>query len=111
MRLGFWNRLALVAWVLASVGGGTYQVLSDNNKTYKALSSGYQTCMKMASEGDGSVTGDFCYDSWLKNMHTWGVDDWALFVGVYALGFAVVYLIIWAAVATSKWVWRGRTQK
>lgn len=109
MRLGFWNRLALVVWVIASISSGTYHVLSSNNKTYKALSAGYELCMKMSGTGDGSITGEYCYDNWLKNMHTLGVDDWAAFVGLYALVFAVVYLALWAAVSTGKWIWRGRS--
>lgn len=110
MKLGFWNRLALVAGVLLSVGGASYTVLEHNNSRYKALSSGYDTCVSGVGKPGSDLTLQFCYDSWLAHMNTMGWDAWLQFIGVYAAAYVALYLVIWCFVWVTKWVWRGRKE-
>lgn len=111
-RLGMWNRLALVATVLFSFGWATWTVVSSNAAISESHHAGYQRCVDAAysPRSDGTLNVNECAKIWLEENDSayQGWESWWIGVGAGFLLCAVIYLITWAAVATAKWIWRGR---
>lgn len=106
MRLGFWNRLALVLGIVASVGGSTALWLHFNREEGEQQSEGYARCIKAITDWD------LCDKIW--NARKWpyyGWSEWLFGLAALAVASLFLYLMTWAIVATAKWVWRGRPQK
>ena len=110
-RLGMWNRLAIVAIILASLIAPSWIVLAERAEILDRNSTGYEACMKGAFDpkGNGTLSPEFCSQNWFGD-HQWypGWTEWWQLVGAVFALCIFAYLLLWAAVATSKWVWRGR---
>lgn len=109
MKLGFWNRLAIVAGVIFTITAPTWLILSQNYEMSKARMAGYKTCTAAVGTGDGSITWDFCRASWLDGEYRLGWTEWWQAVLATAAIALVVYGLIAGIVFTAKWVWRGRS--
>lgn len=104
MKIGFWNRLAIVAAVVATVGGSTWFVLSERARAWTDQLDGYKACLKRG----GPVEGD-CFNIWLNDPKVyWGWREWFEGLVIFAVLSLALYLAIWACVVTAKWVWQGR---
>lgn len=113
MKLGFWNRLAIVASGIACVTGATYFVLDQNSKMATSHQIGYDACIKSVTSTPGWNSEGFktCNDIWLNEARSptpWlGWNDWWQAMGVIALACGILYLFLWAFAEIGKWVWRG----
>lgn len=111
MRIGFWNRLALVAIALACLIVPTWITLAERNRIITVNSDGYGACMKAAfsQSADGTLSPQVCTETWFRDDQWYpGWIEWWQAVGAILLVCIVIYLLLWAAVGTVKWVWRGR---
>lgn len=108
MKLGFWNRLALVAGVLGAFAWPTWWILSSNANHAEAMGSAFERCINAAKTiGDDKV----CREIWLDSERGYlGWSQWGVGVLVAGLALIALYLIIWLVVWAAKWIWRGRQQ-
>lgn len=110
MRLGFWNRLAVVLGAVWTIAFPTWWIVSTNARHSEIMGSGYRTCLDAAIQrGDGNGE-PICFDTWLAP--TTGYIKWAAWPEAAmwsALAAVAVYLVIWGVVAVVRWVWRGRS--
>lgn len=117
MKLGFWNRLAIVAsgitLLVAPIAVGIYQ----NKALQEQRQVNYDLCMKIANDlwgdGDAKVHGDALQSCWNTHFpkHDTGPsawDEWRVAFMATAFVCLVIYLMIWSVYAVSRWVWRGR---
>lgn len=103
MKLGFWNRLALVASVLTTLGVPTYWVIDAANSSAEASELGFASCMKF-DNADYTE----CRDLWdYSTPAPWG--EWPEAALAVAVACAAGYALIWITVRTAKWIWRGRS--
>jgi hypothetical protein len=103
IKLGFWNRLALVLGGLLSVGGGSLFWLVSNRQQGEIHAKGYGDCIKAVTDWD------LCSKVW--NADPWpyyGWDFWAFSVFVLAVVSVFFYALAWVGVIVAKWIWRGR---
>lgn len=111
-RLGMWNRLAIVAATLFSLIFPTVNWFQQAEAIGKLQSTGYAACTRNTAYVpiDGKSQFAYCGDLWFKDMSAmrpgWG--DWWPEVVMCLVASAIVYLLIWTAVSTIKWIWRGR---
>lgn len=110
MRLGFWNRLALVAWVIGTLALPTWWVLSTNARHSEVMQSGYRKCLAAANESSNYESRELCWDLWVEGARLgfmgWGA--WWEGLGWAAIGLGILYAIIRLCVSVAKWVWQGR---
>ncbi len=113
-RLGMWNRLALVLTVLATVIVPAVVYEDYLSESYKNREVYYQMCRRTnAGTANGDMTAWLkrdaaCMDELTKPVTPPSANFYWELTYSTILGCVAVYLIIWAAVATAKWVWRGR---
>lgn len=117
MKLGFWNRLAIVATGLALLIAPVWY-WSELSRSLNASRQGlYELCMKDANidldaarYDEYSAKARKCLDERhpLNDPLEPGWSDW--WDGVVATAFVslIIYLLIWGISATVRWVWRGR---
>jgi hypothetical protein len=113
-RLGFWNRLAIVAVALTMVGLPIWAVVDTNADAAKFATSSYRICTEIAEQyptANPSKDAQNCMDQEIRQLHDMGA-TWGTYFT--ALGFTfvlccLVYGLLLAIVSTSKWVWRGRS--
>lgn len=110
MRLGFWNRLAVVAAVLFSLGGATWMILSANMESSQRNADGYSACIAGVSVPNSGLTVKSCGDIWFKSTNGLGWMEWFQAVGALALVAVIIYGIFWLSVWVVKWILRGRGQ-
>jgi len=110
MKIGFWNRLAVVAGALFTFITPTWLVLWQQTENSRIRGEGYQTCLRAAYEqrGSGYLNEDRCWETWMNVRSGPGWTEWWQTVGAMLLLVGVIYLIVLAIVQTCKWVWRGR---
>lgn len=109
MRLGFWNRLAVVAFVLGVVGGPTWYVFSVNSELAELQQARLDTCTAVAASKLDNKANEKCWDEFTRHPSRFlGRQEWFEAIPAAALSFAVIYAIIACAVQIAKWVWRGR---
>ena len=108
MKLGFWNRLAVVSAVLFTFLCATWMVLSTNKESSDRRAEGYSDCIKMVSESNADLTVAYCSEVWLEPPSVYGWNEWFQFLGIFALIAAILYAIILLAVWAVKWILRGR---
>lgn len=109
LRLGFWNRLAIVASSLGSIGGATWMVLSANNASSKAREDGYSFCMEGLSRPGTDLTPEYCGELWLGKPLPLGWTHWFETIGGLLLLSGAIYILIAATAWVARWVWRGRS--
>lgn len=105
VKLGFWNRLALVVGVLALFIIPTWDVVNSNSEMAEHRISGHATCLGFA---DSSAAIKHCDETFLTDLGDKGWGYWKIAFVNTAGGLAILYLLIWVIVATAKWIWRGR---
>lgn len=112
MRLGFWNRLAIVAFVFGSFALPTWYVLSGNMELSELQQSAHKSCVA-AAEQRGDVEGrDRCFDALMAGSDRfYGWSEWGNAIAPSMIGLAILYLLVAGIVQTCKWVGRGRVQK
>jgi len=114
MKLGFWNRLAFVASVLAMIVLPVWGVADTNGQAGDIAGLTYSTCLSLAEEKpttdqtlaeDRRCSDQFNHD-FAKFKATWGT----YFVGLLftVILCAVAYGVLWVVGLVAKWVWRGR---
>lgn len=110
MKLGIWNRLAIVLIALTSLILPTWLIVSSNVKFAKAHEEGYQACVARAMEpNDGTLTIEACREIWPVGGRTsYGMAQWWEAVGATLIACILLYGLLWVAVSVAKWVWRGR---
>lgn len=111
-RLGFWNRLAIIAGTVFTFALPTREVYRDHSEARRLSDMGYQACMKNQHyvSIDGKTQDDYCWSFWNEvvkpSTPTW--DDWWIMVFGCAVAALLAYGFLWIIVATAKWIWRGR---
>lgn len=110
MRLGLWNRLAVVATVLALIILPAWFILSANVDFAERHEQGYQECLRSAMRStDGTLTGSACREIWPAVVpYSYGWAQWGEMVIATFVMCVALYGLIWLTVWTIKWVWRGR---
>lgn len=111
MRIGLWNRLAIVATVLACIIAPIWIWLDIAFEIEASRQLWYETCTALADDqpvlADSMAAHARCRDQ-RSEPSSLGWDDWREFVGGTFVACIIIYLLIWAIAATVKWVWRGR---
>lgn len=110
MRLGIWNRLAIVAATLALAIFPTWFIISENIRFAETHEKEYQNCVALALKpNDGTLTLQVCREIWpIGGYPSYGWAQWIeMFIATFVFCI-LVYLIIWLMVWTARWVWRGR---
>lgn len=110
MKLGLWNRLAIVAGVLITLFAPTWLIITDRQKIIETHIGGYRNCVESIAIPGSGLTHDYCYETWLEYW-TPGWLEWFQAAGFAALFAALLYGLIWSIVWTAKWVWRGKNTK
>lgn len=113
MRLGFWNRLAIVASVLAILIAPTWFVVSENYKMTVAREQGYNTCLDQVYKPGSDLTRKQCEEIWepYQAGYRMGWGAWREAAFAVAAMSAVIYALIWLAAWITRWVLRGRVDK
>lgn len=123
MRLGFWNRLAIVAGGLLLLIVPTYATIRmgiEHEATKQLL---YDDCMKSAQRDFEKKTlpprttlqtalqrcWDWRFPKGGDRRSDWKV--WREVAVVTAIGYSIFYLLILALATLGRWVWRGRNTK
>lgn len=118
MKLGLWNRLAVVATGLALIIAPAAIWLDADKASTENQVVYHELCLTIA-EGDYKRNPDAdAYEKALNACNEQAIQDAAKFgpgwdfwweaVGATAFGCVVLYLLLWAVAATGEWVWRGR---
>jgi hypothetical protein len=110
MKIGVWNRLAIVATVLALIVLPAWFIVSANIDFAEAHEQGFQRCAERASQpNDGTLTYKACREIWpIGGQSSYGWEEWREAVVATFIACIVLYGLIWLTVWVAKWVWRGR---
>ena len=108
MRLGFWNRLALVSGALFSLTAASWNIMSSAANVADARQEGFRTCTNLMYTPNSNLTYDACREMWLEQPNSYGFTEWITLVGVYVVLSLIVYGLIWLFVQIAKWVLRGK---
>ncbi len=115
MKVGFWNRLSIVAGALLLLVMPFLGMIDFNRNALKAADLWRQVCL---SQGEGreleqgySAGYQMCMDRFASELQTmragWGVYWEGLWMT--AIGCVILYGLVWGIVWVAKWVWRGRS--
>jgi len=112
-KLGFWNRLAFVAFVLTIIAFPLWVVVQTNSDAGKFAHFSYSVCTQTAEEypTKNIVAADNDCMNKYEAQYAEGAAGWGTYflgIGIAIILFAILYGFIWIVVATSKWVWRGK---
>ncbi len=125
MRLGFWNRLALVATGLALIVGPLaiqtrmkYQLTQSEQDQYgicfNIASSKMERAIRDGKPHTFNADADACAEDWMRSAELFDPFTWEKWSGLATttLGLAaLLYCLIWLGVIVSRWVWKGRSVK
>lgn len=123
MRLGFWNRLAIVATGLALLILPVAIQFSMANEMFETRQRLYTWCLESAKERADNAVGTGvavyaadakqCDENWKNDEgytpFRWGT--WFEFAGGTLVFAGLLYALLWLGVIVSRWVWRGRAVK
>lgn len=117
MRLGFWNRLAVVAAAISLIAAPTYITFDMGRSQRETIDLLYKSCIQSAVNRKvvaealqaQKVCDDFLSKSYDSSPVSWSV--WRELAFGTAAVIACIYLIILTFVIICKWVWRGREIK
>ena len=121
-RIGFWNRLAIVAAGLVVLIGPIWGMANMASSSQDSMTRWFKLCQDDAyAKMDADVKArrpltyqaesDHCY----KQMNEYPYyrmnwSDWSTGVGMALAFCAMVYGLIWSIVFTLRWIWAGRKQ-
>ena len=119
MRLGLWNRLAVVATALAVLIAPLWISFDIASDVSAARHQSYNNCMTIAQQrmelnlergepATYTTDMDQCNKEFLVPGYALNWKDWSEFLGGTLIVCAFIYALLWAFVATAKWVWRSR---
>lgn len=126
MRLGLWNRLAIVATVLAVMIVPVAIIADINGDQMETQQRNYELCLKWANEAYDHARIETPAQAAAANSKLYakiaecgtehmglskyrpGWKDWREFVGGTLAGCAIIYALIWLIAWTCRWVWAGR---
>ena len=117
MRLGFWNRLALVVTVLVTIAMPLYAVRGYMNDQQIAKDSWFEMCKGFAVQAEAEANGKKpiqtltqCEDERNAPLHWPIIDLWWMAALAGFVICAVTYGLLWISISIGRWVWRGRRQ-
>lgn len=108
MRLNMWHRFGIVASVLWFIGGGIWQLESDNRTAQSFMNLDYRLCTDAkAHKGDFNFHPCMKKASASRKLMMEGSGANALFMAIVPIifGWLFTYLVIWIV----RWVLRGRS--
>lgn len=108
MKIGFWNRLAIVAIIVGALVAATANFYSFAEERGEIRQRGYEACLSKVPSEDGSMTVDYCFETWLDDFWMPGWEYWLDYVGLFFVVGIVLYFVMWLGVLIARWVWRGR---
>lgn len=108
MRLGFWNRLALVAGVLLTFGIPSWWVLGTNADNQAIFQREYHSCVNQLAERLEPEAVPYCSSQWLEGAPYLDWNTWLEAVATMAGVVVIAYLLIASAAWIYKWVMAGR---
>lgn len=107
MRLGFWNRLALVVGVIGTFVAATAITLVSMSDFNELISTHYADCVSRA-DMDAAMR-ETCWNEYLAaQLRGPGWGFWRETIIGSAMAAVILYLLIAASVWVARWVWRGR---
>lgn len=117
MTPGFWDRLAIVATALAMLIVPVVIQYRIAASVTEVVDSTYKSCQAMVDDlleteryEAASDMRQKCYEDRFERDHSYpGWKEWRGSVLGTLIACVILYALIRAAVATAKWVWRGRT--
>jgi hypothetical protein len=110
MKLGFWNRLAVVAGTLFTIGVPSWFAIVSNVERNAQNHKEFEKC---ANQNVKDVMGwiEFCANLHLNDDGKIGWGDWLQLVALSAIAWMVLYIIVWVLARIAFWVWKGRKTK
>lgn len=120
MRLGLWNRLAIVATVLAFLFAPLAimtDIAADQAEARELRVANCQSFAESKLKRDIAAgrhptypeDSTACYSSvWDTPSYAWNWKAWREFAGGTLAFCAILYGLMWLIVWVAKWVWRGR---
>lgn len=112
MRLGFWNRLAVVATVLACIIAPTWIWLSINDDIFDSRAVWHKHCVAAAEHRPTAEAMAEAHSKCMDDLTAptgLGWPEWWEFVGGTLMACLLIYLLVWGVVLTARWVWKGRS--
>ena len=116
MKLGLWNRLAIVAILLALLIAPVAIQMNIARESNLRRDTLYDICIKYADKAPLPKLMEEhakCIDDRFPTPDPytpWTWKNWREFAGGTLAFCAIFYVLIWVIVATVKWVWRGRSR-
>lgn len=111
-RLGMWNRLALVLTVLAALIVPAAIAIDISNGLRESQQAWYDLCMSYLKgkelEDSYLDEADKCRDDLLKPIDINAWDGYWTNALWTVVGCAIIYGLLWAVIATIRWIWAGR---
>lgn len=108
MKIGFWNRAAIVLGVIGIVAVPTWWAVTINLNHSRVMESGYRTCVAAADERRDIAGSRYCYELWVTGQSSVGWGDWLQAVAWAIPAMLIIYGLLFSVVWVAKWVWRGR---
>lgn len=112
VRIGLWNRLAIVASALTMLVLPFYVILQAEAQQQDGNLAQLKLCREIANLKKDDVAYEGCWPLYQRALIASDGINWSYYreVVLATLIFvAVLYLLIFAVVSTAKWVWRGRS--
>jgi hypothetical protein len=117
MRLGVWNRLAIVATGLGLLIAPVAFQIKIAGEIEEARSIWYNSCLDIARERPLEEMAAAIRDcdeerSRAQKAHSaWRWALWLEFAIATLITCAIFYTLIWGSVSVVRWVWRGKDQE
>lgn len=110
MKLGMWNRLAVVGAVLSLLVLPAWYIADSSIYLAEAQEQGFTRCIEAASQrNDGTLSNAKCREIWpISGQYKYGWTEWRQAATATLIAYAAIYILIWLTVWTTRWVLRGR---
>ena len=108
MKLGIWNRLAIVAGAVVTFVGPTWLTLKLNYEAVVRNETGFSDCIRDIGKPNTDLTYGLCRKIWQPPTDKLGFAEWFQAALVFAALAASVYACVWLSVWVIKWILRGR---
>jgi hypothetical protein len=116
-KLGFWNRLALVASALVLAIYPQWWYLHESNRALDLADAGYRTCATNSPAGVfdpitfESITCEAARDLTVARVQDEYAEAWGIMFSLTAIACAGIWGLIWLMTQIAKWVWAGRRRR